>query len=94
MVLSALQEVEDNLVIAASLQQEVLVQTEALTAARSNLEVTTNQYKAGTVSYLNVATAQAGVLGSENALLNVRNRRLAAVNLLLKNIAGRWDVPR
>jgi NodT family efflux transporter outer membrane factor (OMF) lipoprotein len=92
-VLGALQEVEDNLVIAGSLQQELLVQTEALAAARSNLEVTTNQYKAGTVSFLNVATAQAGVLGSENTLLNVRNRRLAAINLLLKNIAGRWDAP-
>lgn len=90
-VLTALQEVEDNLVAAGSLQAEAQVQAEALSAARQALEVVNNQYKAGTVSYLNVVTAQASVLASESSLLSVRNRRLAAISQLLKNIAGRWD---
>jgi outer membrane protein TolC len=38
-----------------------------------------------------VATAQAAALNSESSLLSVRNRQLAAVNQLLKNIAGRWQ---
>jgi NodT family efflux transporter outer membrane factor (OMF) lipoprotein len=92
-VLTALQEVEDNLVEANSLQEQIAVQAEALEAARKVLEVVNNQYRAGTVSYLNVVTAQATVLSTERALLDLRNRRLAAVNQLLKNIAGRWDVP-
>ena len=91
-VLTALQEVEDNLVLAASLQQEFATQSEALAAARRLQEITDNQYRAGTVSYLNVVTAQATVLASERSLLDVRNRRLAALNQLLKNLAGRWDV--
>ena len=90
-VLQALQEVEDNLVIAGSLQQEMGVQAEALAAARRLLEISTNQYRAGTVSFLNVVTAQTAVLSAERSLLDVRNRRLAAVGQLLKNIAGRWD---
>lgn len=90
-VLTALQEVEDNLVIAARLEEETAIQEDALAAARRAQEVITNQYKAGTVSYLNVVTAQAAALTVERSLLDVRNRRLLAVAQLLKNIAGRWD---
>ena len=90
-VITALQEVEDNLVAASQLAQEQQVQAEALAAARKALDVTTNQYKAGTVAYLNVLSAQTTVLSAENSLIGVRNRRLAAVNTLLKNVAGRWE---
>ena len=90
-VLTALQEVEDNLVIAASLEEETALQTDALKAAQQNLDISNNQYKAGTVSYLNVVTAQATALSAERTLLDVRNRRLTAITLLLKNLAGRWD---
>lgn len=90
LVLTALQEVEDNLLLADQLQQQTKLQEEALTAAQRNLEIVTDQYRAGTVSYLNVVTAQNAALTSEISLLSSRNRQLAAVNQLLKNIAGRW----
>lgn len=90
LVLTALQEVEDNLLLADQLQQQTKLQEEALTAARRNLEIVNDQYRAGTVSYLNVVTAQNAALTSEISLLSSRNRQLAAVNQLLKNIAGRW----
>ena len=89
-VLTALQEVEDNLVLADQLQQEAQLQAEASESAQRALEITLDQYRAGTVGYLNVATAQSAALNSEISLLSVRNRQLAAVNQLLKNIAGRW----
>ena len=50
-----------------------------------------DQYRAGTVSYLNVVTAQASALGTERSSLDVRNRQLNAVNQLLKNLAGPWE---
>lgn len=90
-VLTALQEVEDNLVLADQLQREAQLQEEALQAARRNLEITLDQYRAGIVSYLNVVVAQTAALNSESTLLGVRNRQLAAVSQLLKNIAGRWE---
>jgi len=90
-VLTALQEVEDNLVLGFQLQQELNWQTDALTSSQRNLEITLDQYRAGTVSYLNVVTAQISALSTESNLLGVRNRQLAAVNQLLKNIAGRWE---
>jgi NodT family efflux transporter outer membrane factor (OMF) lipoprotein len=90
-VLTALQEVEDNLVIAASLEEEIALQTDALKAAERNLEISNNQYKAGTVSYLSVVAAQTSTLSAERSLLDVRNRRLAAIGVLLKNLGGRWS---
>lgn len=92
-VLTAFQEVEDNLVEAQSLRAQIDAQTEALAAALRVVEIVNNQYRAGTVSFLNVVTAQATALSAERNLLDLRNRRLAALNQLLKNIAGRWDVP-
>ena len=91
LVLTALQEVEDNLVLANRLQDEVNSQTEALQSAARNLEIVTAQYRAGTVSFLNVSAAQSAALNAEATLVTVRNRQLAAVNTLLKNIAGRWN---
>ncbi|MEI8171371.1 MAG: efflux transporter outer membrane subunit [Rhodoferax sp.] len=90
-VLTALQEVEDNLVLGYQLQQELNWQAQALQSAQRNLEITLDQYRAGTVSYLNVVVAQTAALGVESNLFGVRNRQLAAVNQLLKNIAGRWE---
>ena len=91
-VLTALQEVEDNLVAGAALEREQAVQAEAVAAAQRALDVVNNQYRAGTVAYLNVLSAQAQVLSAQNGLISVRNRRLAAVTTLLKNVAGRWEV--
>ena len=91
LVLSSLQEVEDNLILSAQLQKEVELQTQSLQSAQRSLEITMDQYRAGTVSYLNVATAQNVALNAESALLTIRNRQLASVNQLLKNIAGRWQ---
>lgn len=85
-VITALQEVEDNSIVADALSRELVVQTAAATAARKALTVANNQYKAGIVAYLNVLSAQATVLSAERNLIDVRNRRLAAVNTLLKNV--------
>ncbi len=89
-VLTALQEVEDNLILADHLREEARLQQEALESAQRNLELVTDQYRAGTVSFLDVTTAQNSAFNAEASLLSVRNRQLAAINLLLKNVAGRW----
>ena len=90
-VLTALQEVEDNLSLAEQLRLSAQLQREALALANSTLDITNAQYREGTVSYLNVVSAQAAALSSELSLLSLRNRELESVNQLLKNIAGRWQ---
>ena len=88
-VLVALQEVEDNLVALDQLGAELTLQREALAAAQRNLEIVQDQYRAGTVGFLNVASAQNAALNAEATVINLRTRQLAAANQLLKNIGGR-----
>jgi len=64
-VLTAFQEVEDNLAANALLAREAAVQNEAVDAARRSATITLNQYQAGTVSYLNVVNAQSAQLNAE-----------------------------
>jgi NodT family efflux transporter outer membrane factor (OMF) lipoprotein len=90
-VLTALQEVEDNLVLAHQLQQEVQLRSEAMQAAQSAVKITLIQYRAGLTSYLDVVAAQTTALTAESAWLTAYSHQLIAVNQLLKNIAGRPD---
>lgn len=89
-VLQALQEVEDNLVAAQQLQQQAQAQGQALQAAQRNLGIAQAQYTAGTVSYLNVVTAQASALTAERNLLDIQSRQLLASTQLMKNLAAPW----
>ena len=89
-VLTAFQEVEDNLAAAALLASEAAVQSEAVAAARQSATVTLNQYKVGTVSYLNVSTAQSAQLNAERTALQLLGRRLNASITLLKAAGGDW----
>jgi len=90
-VLTAFQAVEDNLAALRILEQEAVVQDEALQSARLALTLVLNQYKAGTVSYANVITAQATALASEKSSLDILNRRMAASVLLITALGGGWS---
>lgn len=88
-VLTAFQEIEDNLVLLAESGAELALQRDAFEAAERNLDIVMAQYRAGTVSFLNVSTAQTSLLSAEGNVISSRNRQLAAANLLLKNLGGR-----
>lgn len=88
-VLTAFQEVEDNLVEFAESGAALALQRDAFEAAERNLQIVLDQYRAGTVSYLNVSSAQASQLSAESSLASSRNRQLVAANVLLKNLGGR-----
>jgi NodT family efflux transporter outer membrane factor (OMF) lipoprotein len=90
-VLQGLQEVQDNLIAAYQLQLEQDAQAQAVVAARRNLAINEAQYAAGTVSYLNVVTAQTAALSAERSLLDIQSRRVLAVTQLMKNLAGRVE---
>jgi NodT family efflux transporter outer membrane factor (OMF) lipoprotein len=90
-VLSGFQEVEDNLAALRILEQESSVQAEALAGNRLAVELTLNQYKAGTVSYLNVLVAQTAALASERTAVDLRSRRLAANVALIRALGGGWN---
>jgi NodT family efflux transporter outer membrane factor (OMF) lipoprotein len=90
-VLAAFQGVEDNLAALRILEEENGVQDEAVKAAQDSVRLTTNQYKAGTVSYLNVITVQTIALTDEVTAIQIRGRRMAAAVLLIQALGGGWQ---
>jgi NodT family efflux transporter outer membrane factor (OMF) lipoprotein len=89
-VLEALQEVENNLAAARYLTEETAVQADAARLARESVQLTLNQYKAGTVSYLNVVQVQATQLAEERQTVALVGRRLAANVALIRGLGGEW----
>ncbi len=89
--LTAFTEVEDNLSALRILEQEAELQDAAVKAARQSVTITTNQYRAGTVSYLNVVNVQTILLTNERTALNILGSRLTAEVLLIKALGGGWD---
>ena len=90
-VLTAFQEVEDNLATLRILEQEAAVQEEVVAAARRTLELTNNQYQAGVVSFINVIVAQTTLLANERSAANVLGRRLTASVQLVRALGGGWS---
>jgi len=90
-VLTGFQQVEDNLAALRILAEEGQVQDQAVASARESVLLTTNQYKAGIVSYLNVITAQTIALSSERTALGIAGQRQAAAILLIRALGGGWN---
>jgi NodT family efflux transporter outer membrane factor (OMF) lipoprotein len=90
-VLTGFKEVEDNLAVLRILEEEARVQDEAVQAARQSVTVSINQYKAGTVNYLDVVTVQTIALNNERTAIDILGRRIAASVLLIKALGGGWD---
>jgi NodT family efflux transporter outer membrane factor (OMF) lipoprotein len=93
-VLTAFQEVEDNLAALRILakEEEALKSAEQLAAEALNL--TNNQYQSGTVSYLNVVAAQTTALSAAQSRLNAEGKRLVASVVLLAALGGGWHAPQ
>ena len=90
-VLSAFQEVEDNLAGLRILEAESAKQSEAVQSAESSLALSMNRYRGGLVTYLEVTTAQSAALSNEVTAVNILTRRLNSTVLLIKALGGGWD---
>jgi NodT family efflux transporter outer membrane factor (OMF) lipoprotein len=93
-VLVAFQQVEDNLVALRVLENEAQAENEAVKAAQNALDISTYQYKAGTVNYLAVITEQAILLQDQVQALNILTRRMSASVLLVEALGGGWNSSR
>jgi NodT family efflux transporter outer membrane factor (OMF) lipoprotein len=90
-VLSASQEVEDDLAGLRYLAEEAVQQQEAVTAAQQALVLENDRYKAGTESYLSVITTQAIALNDQQTAIAILERRMNAAVDLVKALGGGWD---
>lgn len=90
-VLSAFQQVEDELSSLRILEQQAAAQDLAVTTAERAVQLTLNQYQAGTVAYTAVITEQTIALGDEQAAVTILGNRLVASASLIEALGGGWD---
>jgi NodT family efflux transporter outer membrane factor (OMF) lipoprotein len=91
-VLTAFQQVEDNLAALRVLEDESSVLDQAVKSATRSLTVSTAQYKGGTVDYLQVITTQSILLQDQRSAVDLQTRRMTASVLLIQALGGGWDV--
>jgi NodT family efflux transporter outer membrane factor (OMF) lipoprotein len=91
-VLSAFQEVEDNLAALRILEEEAKTEEAAVAAAQHSLALSENRYRGGVTSYLEVTVAQSAALSDEVTAVNILTRRMTSSVLLIKAIGGGWNV--
>jgi NodT family efflux transporter outer membrane factor (OMF) lipoprotein len=89
-VLTAFQDVEDNLSALRILEEEAEAQAAAVEAARQSLALSDKRYKGGVATYLEVLTAQTFQLNNERAQADVATRRCTASVQLIKALGGGW----
>lgn len=90
-VLSAYQEVEDNLVALRQLEHENESQTKATAAAQRSLAQSKNRYVGGIVTYLDVVVAQTTALQAQLSSIDIMTRRMNASVGLVKALGGGWQ---
>ena len=93
-VLTAFQQVEDNLAALRILTQVIEQQDSAIESAARSLRLAEVRYRAGLDPYLNVITAQTALLNDQQAAVNFRAQQMVASVQLIKALGGGWDVSR
>ncbi len=89
-VLSAFQQVEDELAAQRILAQQAVGQAAAVADAQRAVDVTLNEYRAGTVAYTSVITEQEQLLTVQQAALTVLQNRFVASATLIEALGGGW----
>ena len=90
-ILTAFQQVEDNLAAMRILEQESQQQQQAVADAQQSLELFTNRYTGGVDTHLQVITAQTAALSNERNDVDILRRRMDASVLLIKALGGGWN---
>lgn len=90
-VLVAFREVEDSLSALRILAEEASVQRSAVEAAQRSLTLSTNRYRGGVTTYLEVVITQNALLQAQRTALGILRRQMAASVQLVKALGGGWD---
>jgi outer membrane protein TolC len=90
-VLTAFQQVEDNLAALRVLENEAAVLEQAVSSAKRAVTVSEAQYTGGTAAYLQVITTQTIALQDERSAIDVQTRRMTAAIALIEALGGGWD---
>jgi NodT family efflux transporter outer membrane factor (OMF) lipoprotein len=90
-VLTAFQQVEDNLASLHILWGEIQYQDTAVKSAERTLAITQDRYKLGLDTYLNVLTAQTALLSNQETAVTLRTQQMTASGGLIEALGGGWN---
>jgi NodT family efflux transporter outer membrane factor (OMF) lipoprotein len=90
-VLTAFQEVEDNLVALRQLERENASQAAAVVATQGALDQANARYQSGLVTYLEVVSTENAALSARLTAVDIIARRLTASVLLIRALGGDWN---
>jgi NodT family efflux transporter outer membrane factor (OMF) lipoprotein len=90
-VLTAFQQVEDNLASLRILSQEIGQQDQAVAYSQRYVNIATDRYKLGLDPYLDVITAQTSLLSNQQTDVTLRLEQLTASVQLIEALGGGWD---
>jgi NodT family efflux transporter outer membrane factor (OMF) lipoprotein len=90
-VLTAFQQVEDNLALLRILSVEIRYQDKAVKSAERSLALAKDRYRLGIDPYLNVITAQSSLLSNQGTAVNLRIQQMTASVGLIEALGGGWD---
>ena len=93
-VLTAFQQVEDNLAALRILSQVLERQDAAVESAQRSLREATTRYKAGIDPYLNVIATETVLLSDQQTAVSFREQQMTASVQLIKALGGGWDEAR
>ena len=91
-VLTAFQEVEDNLSTLRILSEELQQQNAAVASSQRYLILANARYKCGVDIYVDVIAAQTALLSNQRTALNLQLQQMTASVQLIKALGGGWDV--
>jgi len=90
-VLTAFQQVEDNLSTQRILSEQVEQQDAAVQSAERYLSLATERYRLGIDPYLNVITAETTLLNNQQTSVNLRTQQMTSSVDLIEALGGGWD---
>jgi outer membrane protein, multidrug efflux system len=93
-VLSAFQDVENQLAAQRLLSSQFEAENAAMLSAQRTLDISLDRYKGGVVTYLEVATAQNASLSHQESVVQLNASRLNAAVSLIKALGAGWEPPK
>ena len=90
-VLTAYQDVEDNLAALRQLQRESVSEAAAVKATQGAADQANLRYKGGIVTYLEVAATQSAALSARLTAADIDIRQASATVQLVKALGGDWN---
>lgn len=93
-VLTAMGEVEDYLVELHTIESEMVAQQNAAMSAKDSARVTRNQYEAGMIDYLDVASTENTSLTQQQSVLSLTSTQMVTSVKLIAALGGSWQAPQ